>query len=99
MPRRSLPTCSTWEPAASSRMRWKFSWPASFSAIHSLANSPDWMSARIFLIAARVSSVITFGPRVMSPYSAVFEIEWRMPWMPCSYIRSTISLSSCRHSK
>src|SRR5205823_2182364 len=22
-----------------------------------------------------------------------------MPWMPCSYMRSTISLSSCRHSK
>jgi hypothetical protein len=56
-------------------MRWKFSCPASFSAIHSFANSPDWMSARIFFIACRVSSVITLGPRVMSPYSAVFEIE------------------------
>ena len=47
--RRSLPTFSTWWPCCSSRMRWKFSWPARFSAIHSLANSPDWMSAQDLL--------------------------------------------------
>ena len=61
--------------ACSSRMRWKFSWPALFSAIHSRAKSPDWISPRISFIAARVSSVITRLPRVRSPYSAVLEIE------------------------
>ena len=60
-------------------MRWKFSCPARFSAIHSRANSPDWISARICFIASRVSSVTMRGPRVMSPYSAVLEIECRMP--------------------
>jgi hypothetical protein len=50
-------------------------------------------------MAARVGSPITRFPRVRSPYSAVFEIEWRIPVMPFSYIRSTISFSSCRHSK
>jgi hypothetical protein len=75
MPRRSEPTFSICESADSVRIRSKFSPPARFSAIHSLANSPDWISARIFFIAARVSSVMTRGPRVMSPYSAVFEIE------------------------
>ena len=39
-------------------------------------------------------AVMTLLPRVMSPYSAVLEIEWRIPWMPFSYIRSTISFSS-----
>ena len=34
--RSSLPTCSTWWPCCSERMRWKFSCPARFSAIHSL---------------------------------------------------------------
>ena len=80
-------------------MRWKFSWPASFSAIHSRAKSPDWISPRILRIASRVSSVMTRVPRVRSPYSAVLEIESRIPVMPFSYIRSTISFSSCRHSK
>ena len=50
-------------------------------------------------IAWRVSSEMIRLPRVRSPYSAVLEIEWRIPVMPFSYIRSTISLSSCRHSK
>src|SRR3954447_16141539 len=73
--RSSLPTVSTWWFLPSSRMRWKFSWPAWFSAIHSLANSPDWISERICFIASRVGSPITRLPRVRSPYSAVFEIE------------------------
>ena len=47
----------------------------------------------------RVWSVMIRLPRVRSPYSAVLEIEWRIPVMPFSYIRSTISLSSWRHSK
>ncbi len=47
----------------------------------------------------RTCSSMTRGPRVRSPYSAVSEIEYRMPAMPCSYMRSTISLSSWRHSK
>ena len=46
-----------------------------FSAIHSRAKSPDWISPRISFIAARVSSPITRLPRVRSPYSAVLEIE------------------------
>src|SRR5262249_4618381 len=62
--RSSPPTCSTWVSACSARMRLKFSWPARFSAIHSRAKSPDWISARILRIAARVSSVITRFPRV-----------------------------------
>jgi hypothetical protein len=33
------------------------------------------MSRRICLIASRVASLITRLPRVMSPYSAVLEIE------------------------
>ena len=39
------------------------------------------------------------GPRVTSPYSAVSEMEYRMPAMPSSYMRSTMSFTSCRHSK
>ena len=42
---------------------------------------------------------MTRFPRVRSPYSAVFEIDSRMPVMPFSYMRSTISFSSCKHSK
>ena len=38
--RSSLPSRSIWWFFCSSRMRLKFSWPARFSAIHSLANSP-----------------------------------------------------------
>ena len=45
--RSSLPTVSTWVPACSERMRRKFSWPARFSAIHSRAKSPDWISLRM----------------------------------------------------
>ena len=55
-----------------------------FSAIHSLANAPLWISERIFFISARVWSVTIRGPRVMSPYSAVSEIENRMLEMPPS---------------
>jgi hypothetical protein len=45
-------------------MRLKFSWPARFSAIHSRAKSPDWISPRIFFISARVSSVMMRLPRL-----------------------------------
>jgi hypothetical protein len=38
--------------------------PARFSAIHSRAKSPDWISARILRMFARVSSVTTRLPRV-----------------------------------
>ena len=49
--RSCLPSRSIWWSACSSRMRLKFSWPARFSAIHSRANSPDWISPRISFIA------------------------------------------------
>jgi hypothetical protein len=52
--RSCLPSRSIWWSACSSRMRLKFSWPARFSAIHSRANAPDWISPRISFIAARV---------------------------------------------
>src|SRR5215472_8416272 len=84
---------------ASRLSRLKFGRPASSSAIHSLANSPDWMSARILAMACFVGSEITFGPLVRSPYSAVSLTEYRIQVMPPACIRSTISLSSCRHSK
>ena len=50
-------------------------------------------------MAFLVSELTTRGPRVTSPYSAVLEIEYRMLAIPPSYIRSTISFSSCKHSK
>ena len=50
-------------------------------------------------IALREDGPITRGPRVRSPYSAVSEIENRMPAIPDSTMRSTINLSSCKHSK
>ena len=73
--------------------------PLSSSATHSRANVPSWISPRIFFISALVAALTTRGPRVRSPYSAVSEIENRSFAMPPSYMRSTISLSSCRHSK
>src|SRR5581483_5065010 len=51
--RSSLPTFSTGAFACSARSRWKLSWPARFSAIHSRAKAPDWISSRIFFISAR----------------------------------------------
>ena len=38
--------------------------PVRFSLIHSLANSPLWISLRIFFISARVCPVTMRGPRV-----------------------------------
>jgi hypothetical protein len=99
MPRSSLPTASIWWDLPASRRRWKFARPPRDSAIHSSANLPVWISSRIFFISAFVSAVMMRGPRVTSPYSAVSLIEYRMPPMPCSYMRSTMSFSSCRHSK
>ena len=61
--RSSLPSRSSGWSAASLRMRRKFSWPARFSAIHSRANSPDWISPRMSFIAWRVSAPITRVPR------------------------------------
>ena len=63
-------------------------------------NFPD----RMALVVARpaaffVAAFTTRGPRVMSPYFAVSEMEKRMPAMPLSYMRSQMSFSSWRHSK
>ena len=81
--RSSLPTCSTWVSACSARMRLKFSWPARFSAIHSRAKSPDWISredlahrrARLVgddALAARVVAVLgRVGDRVAHPGQAL----------------------------
>ena len=73
--RSSLPSRSIWWPLPSSRMRLKFSCPARFSAIHSRAKAPDWISPSTSFMAWRVASEMIRRPRVRSPYSAVFEIE------------------------
>ena len=44
--RSSRPTTSTWWRDCSSRMRWKFSCPARFWAIHSRANAPFFVWPR-----------------------------------------------------
>ena len=46
-----------------------------FSRMNSLANCPVWISCRIFFISARTCSLMIRGPRVKSPYSAVFDTE------------------------
>src|SRR6185437_3164113 len=97
--RSGRPVCSTGADAAWSRSRWKFARPWSSSATHSRANAPDWMSARSMSMACWASSPTTRGPRDRPPYSAVSLTEYHMQARPPSYIRSTISLSSCRHSK
>src|SRR5436190_6496706 len=63
-------TSTGWVLSASYR-RLKFFRPPSYSARHSLANWPDWISPRIFFISALVWSLTIRGPRVRSPYSAV----------------------------
>ena len=50
-------------------------------------------------IAFFVSSVTTRGPDTKSPHCAVSETEYLIFSSPPSYIRSTISFSSCKHSK
>src|SRR5581483_7262396 len=62
--RNSAPTFSIGWLRASSRMARKFLRPVLFSSIHLRANSPDWISERIFFISARVCSVTMRGPRV-----------------------------------
>src|SRR6185437_16625275 len=63
--RSSAPTVSICEPCCASRIARNFLRPpALFSAIQFFANSPDWISERIFFISARVASLTTRGPRV-----------------------------------
>ena len=50
-------------------------------------------------MAAFVCPLTMRGPRVRSPYFAVSLTNWCIFASPPSYSRSTISLSSCRHSK
>src|SRR6267154_2102330 len=50
-------------------------WLTRFSSIQLRVKVPDWMSARMRFISARVSSVTTRGPETYSPYSAVLETE------------------------
>src|SRR5262249_43560961 len=64
MLRSSAPTVSIGCLPAASRMARKFFRPVLFSLIHVRANSPDWISERIFFISARVCSFTTRGPRV-----------------------------------
>ena len=75
MPRRVSPTTSAGCCAPCVRISLKRGRPERYSSIHSSANLPDRMSARISFMAARVSSPITRLPRVMSPYSAVLLME------------------------
>ena len=74
--RSSAPTCSTWVSACSARMRLKFSWPARFSAIHSRAKSPDWISSRILLhVRARLLGDHAFAARVVAVLGGVGDRE------------------------
>src|SRR5208282_1653590 len=73
---RSLaPMASAGCAASLLRMALNDVWLTLFSSIQSLTNLPDWISARIFFISARVASLITRGPETYSPYSAVLETE------------------------
>src|SRR6202158_4047474 len=75
MPRRRSPTSSMGWAAEVARMALNEGWPARFSSTQSRAKRPDWMSARIFFVAARDSGPTTRGPETYSPYSAVLETE------------------------
>src|SRR5882757_6403657 len=59
MSRSSLPTFSISWSVPARRSSSNFLPPASFSAMNSRANSPDWISPRISFIAAREASPIT----------------------------------------
>ena len=61
--------------AAALREALSSGWPARLSSTKFLTKRPDWMSSSTFFISHLVSSVMMRGPVVMSPYSAVFEIE------------------------
>src|SRR5215813_6767175 len=75
MARSFSPTCSSGWVAHLARIALNEVWLTRFSSIQSLANLPDWMSARILFISARVASLTTRGPETYSPYSAVFDTE------------------------
>src|SRR6185295_3642520 len=62
--RSSRPTVSMGWVCAAARMARNFLRPVLFSSIHCRANSPDWISERIFHISARVCWLTTRGPRV-----------------------------------
>ena len=71
MPRSVRPTCSRACDRVPARRDSRRSPPASHSAIHSRANSPDCTSERIFFISSFTAGVTTRGPRTYPPYSAV----------------------------
>ncbi len=75
MARNSAPTVSMGWARPSARSWLKRGRPALFSAIHSSAKAPERISARMRFISSRTAELITRGPRVRSPYSAVSEIE------------------------
>src|SRR6476659_503552 len=50
-------------------------WLTRFSSIQLRVKVPDWMSARMRFISARVSSVTARGPETYSPSSAVLDTE------------------------
>src|ERR1700759_5435328 len=97
--RRREPVFSIWCVSPFLRRALYFFRPPLYSATHCWVNLPVWISFRIFFISRLVAAFTTRGPRVMSPYLAVSEMEKRMPAMPDSYIRSQMSFSSWRHSK
>lgn len=74
MERRRVPTSSMGCLAPASRNALKLARPSSDSLIHSRANLPLWISFRIFCMDFLVAGVMTRGPRVTSPYSAVSEM-------------------------
>jgi predicted NAD/FAD-binding protein len=59
-----------------------------------LLDYPAAAFIRFFTLASMI-----FGPTLTSPHLAVSETEKRMPLIPASFIRSTISFNSCKHSK
>ena len=69
------------------------------AAAKAALNKQNIVTARMRFISARVVSFTTRGPLTYSPYSAVLEIAKFIRAMPLSYMRSTMSFSSCRHSK
>src|SRR5215469_11316258 len=97
---RSLaPTCSICSDCSASRRLRKLGLPASNSSTSSRVKVPSWISPGILRISSRVDSLISRGPRVYPPYSAVSDTDQYILEMPPSYIRSTISFISWRHSK
>ena len=57
------------------------------------------MSFRAAFMRFFTPASMIFGPTETSPHFAVSEMEKRIPAMPFSFIKSTMSFSSCRHSK